>query len=88
MHGIKMERTIPGTPQHNGIVERMNRTLIERARSIRIQSGLPKQFWVEVVNTAAYLINRGPSTPLEYKLLEEVWSGKEIKLLLCSLCAH
>uniref|UniRef100_A0A803MU96 CCHC-type domain-containing protein n=1 Tax=Chenopodium quinoa TaxID=63459 RepID=A0A803MU96_CHEQI len=52
----------------------------ERARSIRIQSGLPKQFRAEAVNTAAYLINRGPSTPLEYKLPEEVWSGKEIKL--------
>ncbi|CAO2827530.1 unnamed protein product [Amaranthus hypochondriacus] len=79
-HGIKMERTVPGTPQHNGIAERMNRTLTERARSIRIQSGLPKQFWAEAVNTATYLINRGPSTPLEYKLPEEVWSGKEIKL--------
>ena len=26
------------------------------------------------------MINGGPSTPLEYKLPEEVWSGKEIKL--------
>ncbi|BBG97487.1 transposable element gene [Prunus dulcis] len=56
--GIRMERTVPGTPQHNGVAERMNRTLTERARSIRIQSGLPKQFWAEAVNTAAYLINR------------------------------
>ena len=41
-HGIRIERTVPGMPQHNGVVERMNRTLTERARSIRIQSGLPK----------------------------------------------
>ncbi|WVZ14797.1 hypothetical protein V8G54_012363 [Vigna mungo] len=26
-HGIRMERTVPGTPQHNGVAERMNRTL-------------------------------------------------------------
>ncbi|BBH04062.1 Toll-Interleukin-Resistance domain family protein [Prunus dulcis] len=78
--GIRMERTVPGTPQHNGVAERMNRTLTERARSIRIQSGLPKQFWAEAVNTAAYLINRGPSVPLEHRIPEEVWSGKEIKL--------
>ena len=70
-HGIKMERTVLGTPQHNGVAERMNRTLTERARSIRIQSGLQKQFWAEAVNTAAYLINRGPSTPLEYKIPEK-----------------
>ena len=79
-HGIRMERTVPGTPQHNGVAERMNRTLTERARSLRVQSGLPKQFWAEAVNTAAYLINRGPSVPLEHKIPEEVWSGKEVKL--------
>ncbi|WVZ02641.1 hypothetical protein V8G54_023447 [Vigna mungo] len=79
-HGIRMERTVPGTPQHNGVAERMNRTLTERARSLRLQSGLPKQFWAEVVNTATYLINRGLSVPLEHKIPEEVWSGKEIKL--------
>lgn len=79
-HGIRMERTVPGTPQHNGVAERMNRTLTERARSIRIQSGLPKQFWAEAVNTAAYLINRGPSVPLEHRIPEEVWSRKEVEL--------
>ncbi|KAL5838301.1 hypothetical protein ACOSQ3_015470 [Xanthoceras sorbifolium] len=75
-----MERTVPGTPQHNGVAERMNRTLTERARSMRLQSGLPKQFWAEAVNTAAYLINRSPSVPLDLGIPEEVWSGKEVKL--------
>ncbi|KAK2366240.1 putative mitochondrial protein [Trifolium repens] len=79
-HGIRMERTVPGTPQHNGVAERMNRTLTERARSMRVQSGLSKQFWAEAVNTTAYLINRGPSVPLEHRLPEEVWSGKDVKL--------
>ena len=71
---------MPGTPQHNGVVERMNRTLTEKARSIRIQSGLLKQLWAEAVNTAAYLINQGPSIPLEHRIPEELWSGKEVKL--------
>ncbi|WVZ16676.1 hypothetical protein V8G54_009658 [Vigna mungo] len=79
-HGIRMERTVPGTPQHNGVAERMNITLTERARSLCLQSSLPKQFWAEAVNTTTYLINRGPSVPLEHKIPEEVWSGKEIKL--------
>ena len=55
-----MEKTIPGTPQQNGVVELMNKTLNERARSIRLHAGLPKTFWVDAVNIAAYLINRGP----------------------------
>ena len=79
-NGIKMEKTVPMTPQQNGVAERMNRTLNERARSMRIHAGLPKMFWAEAVNTAAYLINRGPSIPLDGKIPEEVWSGKEVNL--------
>ncbi|RVW67261.1 Retrovirus-related Pol polyprotein from transposon TNT 1-94 [Vitis vinifera] len=76
--GIRMEKTIPGTPQQNGVAERMNRTLNERARSMRLHAGLPKTFWADAVSTAAYLINRGPSVPMEFRLPEEVWSGKEV----------
>ena len=42
--GIRMEKTILGTPQQNGVTERMNRTLNERARSIRLHVRLPKTF--------------------------------------------
>ena len=55
--GIRMEKTIPRTPQQNGVAERMNRTLNERARSMRLHVGLPKNFWVDAVSTEAYLIN-------------------------------
>ncbi|KAE8690148.1 hypothetical protein F3Y22_tig00110925pilonHSYRG00035 [Hibiscus syriacus] len=79
-NGIKMETTVPMTPQHNGVAERMNRTLNERARSMRIHAGLPKFLWAEAINTAAYLINRGPSIPLDGRIPEEVWSKKEINL--------
>jgi len=76
-----MIKTIPGTLEQNGVAKRMNRTLNERARCMRIQSGLPKAFWAEAINTAAYLINRGPSVSLNYQLPEKVWSEKELKLL-------
>ncbi|XXG64806.1 hypothetical protein AAC387_Pa05g2660 [Persea americana] len=32
-NGIKREKTIPNTPQQNGVAERMNRTIVERARN-------------------------------------------------------
>ena len=43
-HGIRMEKTILGTPQQNDVAERMNRILNERARSMRLHTGLPKTF--------------------------------------------
>jgi len=79
-HGIRMIKTIPETPQQNGVAERMNRTLNERAKSMRIHAGLPKMFWADAVSTAAYLINRGPSVPLGFKIPEEEWQGKEVNL--------
>ena len=42
--GIRMEKTILGTPQQNGVVERMNKTLNERVRSMGLHAGLPKTF--------------------------------------------
>ena len=43
-HGIRREWTVAANPQQNGVAERMNRTLNERARSMRLHSGLPKCF--------------------------------------------
>ncbi|KAJ9548930.1 hypothetical protein OSB04_021473 [Centaurea solstitialis] len=77
-HGIRMIKTVPGTPQQNGVAERMNRTLNERARSMRLNVGLPKTFWADAVNTTAYLINRGLSVPLGFKIPEEEWKGEAV----------
>ena len=55
--GIRMEKTILGIPQQNGVAKHMNRILNEYARSMRLHAGLPKTFWADVVSTTAYLIN-------------------------------
>ena len=67
-------RTVPGKARQNGIAERMNRNLNERARSMRIHCGLPKTLWADAVSTATYLINRGPTVPLGFKIPEEMWT--------------
>ncbi|KAJ9552305.1 hypothetical protein OSB04_016350 [Centaurea solstitialis] len=46
------------TPQQNGVAERRNRTLIEAARTMLVDSKLPITFWAEAVNTACYVQNR------------------------------
>ena len=73
-HGIRHEKTVPGTPQHNGVVERMNRTIVEKVRCMLKMGKLPKVFWGEAIHTACYLINRSPSVPLEFDLPKKVWT--------------
>ncbi|GJR83034.1 putative ribonuclease H-like domain-containing protein [Tanacetum coccineum] len=56
--GIKQEYSNAITPQQNGVVERMNRTLIEAAGTMLADSLLPTTFWAEAVSTACYIFNR------------------------------
>jgi hypothetical protein len=72
---VAKHSTIPSTPQQNGLAKRMNRTLLERVRSMLTGSGMPKKFWAEAVTTAAYLINRSPSSYVVLKKPMEAWSG-------------
>ncbi|GJZ23042.1 putative ribonuclease H-like domain-containing protein [Tanacetum coccineum] len=71
--GIKQEYSNARTPQQNGVVERMNRTLIEAARTMLADSLLPTTFWAEAVSTACYIFNRvrvtKPQNKTPYELL-------------------
>ena len=69
---------VPGTPQENGVLERMNRTIMENSRCMRLHARLPLKFWVDVVDTIVYLINRGPSSSLDGGIPKEAWIGKKV----------
>ncbi|KAH9292702.1 hypothetical protein KI387_042112, partial [Taxus chinensis] len=58
--------------------DKMNKTIMERAMSMRLHAGLPLSFWAEAVSTTVYLINRGPSSALDGGILEEAWYGKKV----------
>ena len=57
-NGIRHQLTNAYTPEQNGIAESFNRTLIERAKCLLFDAQLPKKFWAEASNMAAYLINK------------------------------
>lgn len=77
-HGIRLEKTVPKTPQHNGVAERMNRTIGERIRCLLSHAKLPKSFWGEAMRTAVDLINLSPSVPLKGDVPEKVWMRKDV----------
>jgi len=45
--GITRQFFVPHTPQQNSIIERMNKTLLDRTRVILTTLGVTKSFWVE-----------------------------------------
>ncbi|GJV83250.1 retrovirus-related pol polyprotein from transposon TNT 1-94 [Tanacetum coccineum] len=55
--GITHEKTVPRTPQQNGVVERQNRTLVKAARTMLIFSKALLFLWAEAVATACYTQN-------------------------------
>ena len=75
-HGIARKNKTPYTPQHNGIVERINRTLMEKARSMLSDVGLLQDYWEEVVDTACYVVKMSSMSALVDKTPYDAWDGK------------
>jgi hypothetical protein len=74
--GIRHELTVEYTPQQNGVAERKNRSLVETARCLMIQSGLSASFWAEAILTANHIRNRCPSRSLEGEIPFKMWTGR------------
>jgi hypothetical protein len=63
-HGIIQIITPPNTPQWNGVAERFNRVIMDKARCMMKGRSVDKQFWGEAVMTANFLRNRSPTSKL------------------------
>lgn len=70
--GILHQTSCPYRPQQNSRVERKHRSILEIARSLRFQSGVPICYWGECVMTAIHLLNILPTTALDNKISFEV----------------
>lgn len=74
-NGIQRQLTAAYTPQHNGVAERKNRTIMEMARSMLQTKNLPNIFWGEAVATTIYILNRSPTKEVPNLTPKEAWSG-------------
>ncbi|GJT78328.1 zinc finger, CCHC-type containing protein [Tanacetum coccineum] len=78
-HGIISHHTPPYTPQHNGVSERRNRTLLNMVRSMMSQTTLSKSFWDYALESAARILNMVPTKKVE-KTPYKVWHGQALKM--------
>jgi transposase InsO family protein len=57
-HGIIHERTLPYSPQSNGVAERKNHTLTDLVNAMLETSGLSKEWWSEAILTVCHVLNK------------------------------
>ena len=74
-NGTIRNLTVHDTPEHNGVAERVNRTLLERVQAMLHASRLLKFLWGEAINHAVYLKNRTATKALDGKTPYEVFHG-------------
>ncbi|UYV80925.1 hypothetical protein LAZ67_19002198 [Cordylochernes scorpioides] len=76
-NGIHHQLSTTYSPQSNGVAERVNRNLIETARTLLFDSGLPLAFWAEAVATASYVKNCTPHKSIKLDTPMEKWKGRK-----------
>ena len=69
--------TVHDTPEHNGVAERLNCTLVEHARAMHYAADLPKFLWTESIQHAAWLKNCITTYQLDGKTPFEMLFGKK-----------
>ena len=92
-HGIQHQKTVPYTPEQNGVVERKNRTLVEMDRCMLYSKGLHKKIWAEAISCATFILNRIPTKVVKHVTPKEKWNGwkpniSNFKVFGCECWAH
>lgn len=78
--GIVHQTSVVYCPEQNGIAERVQRTVFEKARAMLQESGLSNRYWGEAVMTAIYLKNRSPTAALSNRIPECIWTDAPVNL--------
>ena len=65
--GITIIRSVPHAHQQNGRAERIIRTLMEKAETMRLQACLPQSYWEFALDYATHIYNRTPMRRLAWR---------------------
>ena len=76
-YGIEHHTTPPYTKEPNGLIERLNLTIINKVRSLLYTAKLPVYLWGEAIKYAVHLYNITPHRGLDYKSPYEVINKKK-----------
>ncbi|RVW53241.1 Retrovirus-related Pol polyprotein from transposon TNT 1-94 [Vitis vinifera] len=66
-HDIIHQTTCSNTPQQNGVAKRKSRHLLEVVRASLIAAKIWISYWGEAITSATNLINRVPSSPINFQ---------------------
>lgn len=78
-YGVKHQKTVPYTPEQNGVIERENRTVVELARTSLHASGSPIKLWAEAVNYTVYTLNRTGTKDNNVSSIQ-LWLNKKVSV--------
>lgn len=92
-NGIQHQLSVEYTPEQNGVAERANRTICEKARCLLDEAGLEKIYWAEAVHHAVFLKNRSPTLAVKNVTPEEAWTKRKcdlsvVKVFGCKAFMH
>jgi transposase InsO family protein len=90
--GVVHELSATYTPEQNGRAERLNRTLIERVRTLLMQHKSPKVLWAEAVKVANLMRNCIPTAEETKSPIEKIYGIKpdisRFRVFGCAASVH
>jgi hypothetical protein len=63
------------TPQHSGVTERKNITIMNMSRSFLKYKNLSNKYWEEALACSFYILNWSPNNIMKYKFPKEAYNG-------------
>ena len=91
---IDLTVVAPSAKLSNGVAERMNRTVLDYARSLLVEASLPIVFWAQALQMAVFIYNRLPHSANGGKSPYEMYYGyppkdsDRIKVFGCTCYVH
>jgi hypothetical protein len=76
LHSITHLLTAPHTSAQNGHTECLHRTILDKARTMRIACNVPSNLWDGFCAASAYLTNLTASSSINRKTPSELWHGQ------------